>query len=184
MKLPLDGTWDQTLRTAPPVAYPPKKLTPETEAARKAVIAVPADHWFEMSKWAKDRGFLEGWERSLVFSLGKLAARGAEPSDKQAIQGARILGRALELGLHGRCKPYAAGISARAAISTWRGTRTTLSFGPTPGPGGMAGTASAVMSTPTTAKSPFVSSRICGQRCPYSHKLPPRCPSRRININL
>jgi hypothetical protein len=41
---------------------------------------------------------LEGWERGLVFSLGKLATSGAKASEKQALQGARIIARAQELG--------------------------------------------------------------------------------------
>jgi len=97
MKLPVKGEWKQ-LKIQPVVAYPPKKISPEAEAARKAVMEVPADHWFQLAKWAKERGFLEGWERSLAFSMGKLAARNTPPSDKQVVQGARILSRALELG--------------------------------------------------------------------------------------
>jgi hypothetical protein len=98
IQLPVKGEWRNELRPPPPVAYPKKKDDPEAAKARKAVEEVPADHWFELSKWAKDRGFLEGWERSLAFSIGRLAARSAPPSDKQVAQAARILSRAKELG--------------------------------------------------------------------------------------
>jgi hypothetical protein len=67
------------------------------------------------------------------------------------------------MGIDGKLLFYAAGISARAAIKTCRGIRITRSFGPTPGPGGMAGIASSVMSWPTPAKSPSASCSICGQ---------------------
>lgn len=75
-----------------------RKLSPEAAASSNAVINIPASDWFELAKWSKEHGFLEGWERSLAFSLGRLAARGAQPSPKQAVQGARIAERAKELG--------------------------------------------------------------------------------------
>jgi hypothetical protein len=62
------------------------------------VADIAANDWFALAKWSKERGFLEGWERGLAFSLGKLAARSAQPSAKQAVQGARIAERAKELG--------------------------------------------------------------------------------------
>lgn len=72
-----------------------------TEADKKdieQVGAVAADGWFALSKWAKETGNLQGWQRSLAFSLGKVAARSAEPSIKQARQGAKILEEATALG--------------------------------------------------------------------------------------
>lgn len=78
--------------------YPEKKPSAAAEAARSTLGTISASNWFALAKWSKDRGFLEPWERSLSFSLGKLAARGAKPSDKQAVQGARIAERARELG--------------------------------------------------------------------------------------
>ena len=86
------------MKEGPVVTYPPKKINPETLAAKQEVTLASAEDWFALAKWAKERGLLEGWERSLAFSLGKLAARGADPSDKQAVQGARIMKRARELG--------------------------------------------------------------------------------------
>jgi hypothetical protein len=79
-----------------------RKSDEEIRAAREAISQVAADHWFGLAKWAKDRGFLEGWERGLAYSLGRLVARQAEPSDKQAVQGARIIQRAKELGFSTR----------------------------------------------------------------------------------
>lgn len=97
-KIDVGERWSAGLRESAAVPYPPKKLSPETEAARQAVSQGTADSWFALSKWAKERNFLEGWERSLAYSLGRLAARGAAPSDKQVVQGARIMARARELG--------------------------------------------------------------------------------------
>ncbi len=90
--------WKKHATAEPVSSYPAKKPSPEAEAARSNVKTVSASDWFALAKWSKEHGFLEGWERSLSFSLGRLLARGAEPSDKQAIQGARILTRARELG--------------------------------------------------------------------------------------
>jgi hypothetical protein len=82
----------------PVASYPERRPSADAASAREAIAHVPANSWFALAKWSKERGFLEGWERSLSFSLGKLAARGADPSDKQAIQAARIFKRATELG--------------------------------------------------------------------------------------
>lgn len=94
----LQNGWQDGLRATPVESYPTGKLSPEAAASSDAVIIISASDWFELAKWSKEHGFLEGWERSLAFSLGKLAARGAQPSPKQAVQGARIAERAKELG--------------------------------------------------------------------------------------
>jgi hypothetical protein len=76
----------------------------QTEAELKkaeAVSAVPADTWFEIAAWAKDTQSLAPWERSLAFSLGKLAKAERTPSRKQADHGARILEEARSLGFRG-----------------------------------------------------------------------------------
>jgi len=48
---------------------------------------IPATTWFELSNWAKDTHNLAPWQRSLAYSLGKLAGQGRRPSVKQARQG-------------------------------------------------------------------------------------------------
>jgi hypothetical protein len=73
-------------------------LTDEEEAAKNRVEAVAAETWFELSKWAKQTENLQGWERSLAFSLGRNALAGKPPSRKQANQGVRILDAAQKLG--------------------------------------------------------------------------------------
>jgi hypothetical protein len=98
MKIPIKGNWDQGLVKTPAPAYPLPKVNPEVEMARMALVGAGADYWLELSKWAKERNFLEGWERSLAYSLGRLIGKGAKPSDKQSVQGLRILSRAKELG--------------------------------------------------------------------------------------
>jgi hypothetical protein len=69
------------------------------ERAQIAFIAnVPQQTWFDIAKWAKDTGTLAPWQRSLSFSLGKLAQANRTASVKQAIQGKKILDEALRLG--------------------------------------------------------------------------------------
>ena len=65
------------------------------------VAAVSADTWFALSAWAKDTQSLQPWQRSLSFSLGKLAANGRPPTRKQAMHGETILADARKLGFRG-----------------------------------------------------------------------------------
>jgi hypothetical protein len=77
------------------------KLSPEEEEIIAKVAVVPADTWFGLSAWAKDTKNLKSWERSLSFSLGKLAGSAKRPSRKQADHGERILSEARRLGFRG-----------------------------------------------------------------------------------
>lgn len=91
----------RAISSSPVVAYPPRQPDPAADGARQAVASVPAEWWFGLATWAKERGLLEPWQRGLAFSLGRLAATSKAPSDKQSIQGAKILERARELGFTG-----------------------------------------------------------------------------------
>jgi hypothetical protein len=76
-------------------------LATPTAAEEDAVMeaaAVPADFWFGVSNWAKETSNLQPWQRSLAYSLGKLAANGKPPSLKQSVQGLKIKAKARELG--------------------------------------------------------------------------------------
>ena len=91
------------LSEAPDATYSAvSKVTPESNQAQQAIAELDAEYWFGLSKWAKERGLLQGWERSIAYSLGKLAAQGKVPSPKQAIQGERIAERASGLGYTGK----------------------------------------------------------------------------------
>ena len=65
------------------------------------MAAIPADTWFGLAAWAKDTQSLQPWQRSLAFSLGKLAGSARTPSRRQADHGARILDEARGLGFRG-----------------------------------------------------------------------------------
>ena len=62
------------------------------------VSKVPAEVWFAVSNWAKETNSLQAWQRGIAFSLGRLAGRAADPSEKQAKQGDILLREALRLG--------------------------------------------------------------------------------------
>jgi hypothetical protein len=59
---------------------------------------VPAEIWFALSHWARETSNLQGWQRSLAFSLGRLASQSRQPSRKQAVQAQAILEEAARLG--------------------------------------------------------------------------------------
>jgi hypothetical protein len=73
---------------------------PTAEEAEEIAWAksVPSEVWFGISAWAKRTDSLASWQRSLAFSLGKLASQQKAPSRKQAIQGRRLHEEACRLG--------------------------------------------------------------------------------------
>jgi len=60
--------------------------------------AVPAETWYQLSKWARETQNLHAWQRSLAFSLGRVRQSGKMPSIKQAKQGLLMLEEACRLG--------------------------------------------------------------------------------------
>jgi hypothetical protein len=62
------------------------------------VSVVTGAQWFAISHWAKATDNLAPWQRSLAYSLGRLAVRGTIPSMKQLQQGRKILDEARRLG--------------------------------------------------------------------------------------
>lgn len=63
-----------------------------------SVSKVPAQVWFNISKWAKETNNLQSWQRSLAFSIGKALSRGYQISRKQADHGQKILEEVKNLG--------------------------------------------------------------------------------------
>ena len=62
------------------------------------VSKVPAQTWFNLSKWAKETDNLQPWQRSLAFSIGKALSREYQISRKQADHGLKIIVEAKALG--------------------------------------------------------------------------------------
>lgn len=69
----------------------------ETQTISRA-MTVSAKTWYALSKWAKDTNNYQGWQRSIVFSVGQVIARGKEPSYKQAVQALRVYDDAINKG--------------------------------------------------------------------------------------
>jgi hypothetical protein len=94
LKLPDTGEWlpygiFNTFTSSKPPASGP---------LLEAITAFTADTWFSVSSWAKEQRKLQGWQRSLAFSLGTLMARNRHPSFKQAVHGRKLLLKAIEDG--------------------------------------------------------------------------------------
>lgn len=63
------------------------------------VMSIPSNTWLSLSGWAKQTENLEGWQRSLVYKVGRYyVGRGKEPSRRQAIQALKALHEAEQLG--------------------------------------------------------------------------------------
>ncbi len=73
-------------------------VSPQAEADIALVESPGADWWFALAHWAAETDNLQGWERKLAFSIGRILASHRRPSPKQAHQGARILGEASDAG--------------------------------------------------------------------------------------
>ncbi|PTX92316.1 AIPR family protein [Opitutus sp. ER46] len=81
---------------------PQKDLTNVNGAAPSEdvvrLMKIDSDTWFQLAHWAKETDNLSPWQRGLAFSLGKLAANKKAPSEKQAVQGLKILEEAARRG--------------------------------------------------------------------------------------
>jgi len=75
-----------------------EQTTVEESELINEVSKISANTWFALSAWAKDTQSLQPWQRSLSFSLGKLAGSSKAPSRKQAMHGDKILAEARKLG--------------------------------------------------------------------------------------
>lgn len=76
-------------------------ITPEQQSLVNEISDISSDTWFALSAWAKDTKTFAPWQRSLAFSMGKLAGKGTAPSIKQATQGDKIIAEARRLGFTG-----------------------------------------------------------------------------------
>lgn len=75
------------------VGYTSAKATPNssidslTEDEQKIIdkaVAVSAETWLALSRWAKETNNFQPWLRSMLFSVGTLVGRGRKPSIKQS----------------------------------------------------------------------------------------------------
>lgn len=69
----------------------------ENEVISKAT-SVTAKTWYSLSKWAKETGNFQGWQRSIVFCVGQAISRGKKPTYKQAVQALIVYDEAINKG--------------------------------------------------------------------------------------
>lgn len=62
------------------------------------VMAHPASMWMELVMWSKQTDVLQGWQRSILFSVARRLQTGLPPSVKQAKQVLKALDQAREKG--------------------------------------------------------------------------------------
>lgn len=74
--------------------------SPSEEEAKliMTAAAISAKTWYALSKWAKETDNFQGWQRSIVFSVGQVIARGRKPSYKQAVQALKVYEEATRKG--------------------------------------------------------------------------------------
>ncbi|UUT36414.1 AIPR family protein [Microbacterium elymi] len=70
----------------------------EDITARERVEEFGSQAWFQLSSWAKETDNLQGWQRGIAFSVGRLVAAGKTPTAKQVTQAVKILDEAARLG--------------------------------------------------------------------------------------
>lgn len=63
--------------------------------------AIEAKVWYALSRWAKETNNFQSWQRSIVFSVGQLIARGRKPSYKQSVQALKVYDEAITRGFSG-----------------------------------------------------------------------------------
>lgn len=63
-----------------------ESVTEDEKEQIDEVMAIPAKTWFALSRWAKETGNFQPWQRSLLFSVGTVVGRGQRPSYKQSKQ--------------------------------------------------------------------------------------------------
>lgn len=71
----------------------------ETKLIEKAT-SLGASTWYALSKWAKETNNFQGWQRSIVFSVGQIIARGRKPSYKQSVQAMKAYEEATAKGFN------------------------------------------------------------------------------------
>lgn len=71
-------------RTAQPLAKKHVPLTPAQEELVKRAAEYPADVWLSLAAWGKETGFLNTFERSLTYNVGRMMRQGRRLSPDQA----------------------------------------------------------------------------------------------------
>ncbi len=87
---------EQANQHDPPVMK--ESLSDDDKSNAVWATSIGPEIWFGLAHWAKKNAVLQPWERSLAYSMGRLASHGRQPSVKQARQARRIHSEAASLG--------------------------------------------------------------------------------------
>jgi len=63
-----------------------------------SVSEIAPEVWFAISRWAKENDHFMGWERGVLYSVGKRLRQGIPPSEKQAKHASRLYSLAINNG--------------------------------------------------------------------------------------
>ena len=74
--------------------------TEEEKSVIRTAMGIRASTWYALSKWAKETDNFQGWQRSIVFSVGQTIARGKQPSYKQYVQALKVYEEATNKGFN------------------------------------------------------------------------------------
>lgn len=75
-------------------------VTEEEQNVINQVADISATTWYALSRWAKETDNFQGWQRSIIFSVGQVVARGKKPSYKQAAQAIKVYEEAVRKGFN------------------------------------------------------------------------------------
>lgn len=75
-----------------------ESLSKDDLALINTVKVIPAETWFALSRWAKETSNFQPWQRSLIFSVGRLIAKKQSPSIKQATHAMKVYNEACQKG--------------------------------------------------------------------------------------
>ncbi len=75
-----------------------ESLTNSEKEIIKEVCNISAETWFALSRWAKETNNFQSWQRSLLFSVGRIVGKGNEPTVKQATHAIKAYKAATEKG--------------------------------------------------------------------------------------
>lgn len=81
---------------------PPMNSINSVTEVEKALIdealSIPSTTWFALSRWAKETGNFQSWQRSILFQVGTTVGRNQRPSYKQSNQALKAYKEALNKG--------------------------------------------------------------------------------------
>ena len=73
-------------------------VTKVEKALIDEALSVPSTTWFALSRWAKETGNFQPWQRSILFQVGTIVGRNQRPSYKQSNQALKAYKEALNKG--------------------------------------------------------------------------------------